>query len=129
MTRAVAAALALVLLAATPATGAKPRRASLVLASISPLIVSGRSFGAGESVVLTYAGADGVSRRVRVSATRQGGFRGFFRLRLDRCDSFTVRAAGSKGSRAVLQVERSCKEPKPPPPKRPPKEPKKPGSG
>ena len=128
MTRAVAAALALALLAAMPATGAKPRRAALILESISPLIVSGRSFGAGETVVLTYAGADGVSRRVRVSATRQGGFRGFFRLRLDRCDSFTVRAAGSKGSRAVLQVERSCKEPKPPP-KRPPKEPKKPGSG
>jgi hypothetical protein len=131
MVRAVAAALALTLVIATPATGAKPRRASLKLDAISPLMVSGRSFGAGESVELTYTGADGTTRTVRVSSTRQGRFRAFFRLRLDRCDSFTVRAAGAGGSRAVLQVERSCKDAKGPPKRAPrePRRPRKPGRG
>lgn len=123
MSRAAAAAVTLALLAATPATGAAPpRRASLTLESLAPLMVSGRSFGAMESVLLTYADADARTRTVRVSSTRQGRFRAFFRLRLDRCDSFTIRATGRDGSRATLQVERRCDEPTSPP-KRPPREP------
>jgi hypothetical protein len=125
MVRAVAAALALTLLTATPATGAKPRRASLELDSIAPLMVSGRGFGAGEAVLLAYAGADGSARTVRVSSTKGGRFRAFFRLRLERCDSFTIRATGAKGSRAVLQVDRRCEDATGPP-KRAPREPRKP---
>lgn len=127
MARAVAAAVTLALLAALPATGAQPRRAAaLKLDSISPLMVSGRFFGARESVLLAYAGADGVTRSVRVGATKQGRFRAFFRLRLGRCDSFTVRAVGTAGSRAVLQVERDCEHAKGPP-KRAPRKPAPPG--
>lgn len=125
MTRAAAAAaVTLAMLAATPASGATPPRASLALGSIAPLTVFGRSFGPGESVLLTFAGADGAIRGVRVSSTRQGRFRASFRFRLDRCDSFTVRAAGRAGSRAVLQVERRCEtDDAKAPPKRPPREP------
>lgn len=127
MLRAVAAAVTLALLAASPATGAKPLRASLRLDSISPLMVSGRAFGANESVALVYVSADGTTRTVRVSSTRQGRFRAFFRLRLGRCDSFVVRATGTKGSRAVLQVERRCEKVRGP--KRPPRKPVDPSDG
>jgi hypothetical protein len=125
MGRAAAAALALTLLLATPATGATPRRASLELDSTAPLLISGRWFGAYEQVQLTFTGSDGSSRAVQVNATRKGRFRAFFRVRLARCDSFTVRATGTKGSRAVLQVERRCENAKGPP-KRAPREPTRP---
>jgi hypothetical protein len=113
MARAFAAAAAPVLaalVAAIPATGAQaPKRtASLTLASLAPLTVTGRSFGPRETVLLTYHALDGSSRLISVRATRRGGFRGAFRLRVGRCDSFTVRAVGTAGSRAILQVERSC---------------------
>lgn len=109
-----AAVAALVLALALPATGAVPRRATLQLEATAPLVVSGRHFGAGESVLLTYVASDGTSRVVGVRAARTGGFRAAFPLRLGRCDSFTVRAAGLRGSRAVLQVERGCKTKGPP---------------
>lgn len=115
MARAFAAAAAPVLaalVAAMPATGAQaPRRtASLALAALAPLTVTGRSFGPRETVLLTYHAPDGSSRLISVRATRRGSFRGAFRLRVGRCDSFTVRAVGTAGSRAILQVERSCDE-------------------
>lgn len=114
-----AAAAALVLVVALPATGAAPRRAALQLESTRPLIVSGRHFGAGESVLLTYVAADETRRVVAVRATPTGSFRATFALRPGRCDSFTVRAAGLRGSRAVLQVERGCEKGKGPPKRAP----------
>lgn len=116
MARAFAAAAAPVLaalLVAMPAAGAQaPRRAaaSLMLESPAPLTVTGRDFGARETVLLTYLATNGSSKLIGVRATRLGRFRGTFRLRVDRCDSFTVRAIGTAGSRAILQVERSCAE-------------------
>jgi hypothetical protein len=123
--QAVAAAVTLVLMTAVPAAG-QPRRASLTLDSIAPLRVSGRDFGTRESVLLTYIAADGTSRDVTVRAAKDGALRGGFKLRLGRCDSFTVRAAGAAGSRAVLQVERRCENTKGPPKQAPREKPKPP---
>jgi hypothetical protein len=131
MARAFAAAAAPVLaalLAALPAAGAQapPRTAGLKLASLAPLAVTGRNFGARETVLLIYHGPNGSSKLVSVRATKLGRFRGAFRLRVARCDSFTVRAVGTAGSRAILQVERSCEE-KGPPEQAPKDKPKRPG--
>lgn len=125
MVRAAAAAVALIV--ALPATGAvSPRRAALQLEALAPLQVSGRDFGPRELVRLRYEPAAGGVRVRTVQATRQGRLRAAFPVRLGRCQSFTVRAAGSAGSRAVLQVERSCAEAKGPPERAPREKPKPP---
>lgn len=116
-----AAAAILTLVLTVPATGApSPRRASLQLASVAPLVVAGKHFGAREPVLVTYV-ADGQDRRVvGVRAKRNGQFSAKFDLRLDRCSVFSVRAAGLRGSRAVLQVEPACERKRKGPPKRAP---------
>jgi hypothetical protein len=43
-----------------------------------------------------------------VFAQRNGTFTARFALRLGRCATFTVRAVGVRGSRAILQVEPGC---------------------
>ena len=48
-----AAAVVLVLVLALPAGAAQPRRATLTLEAVAPLVVVGRGFGQGERVVLT----------------------------------------------------------------------------
>lgn len=126
MVRAVAAMLALAVV--VPATAAQPRAATLKLESAAPLRVSGKHFGSGESVLLTYRGPERAIRVVGLRATRKGAFRARFPVRLGRCDAFTVRAAGTLGSRAVLQVERRCENAKGPP-KRAPRVKTKPGEG
>jgi hypothetical protein len=103
-----AAVLALVL--ALPAVAAPPRRAALQLESLAPLAISGRNFGAREPVILHYVAAD-LSRRVAgVRSTRKGSFRYDFGLDVGRCEAFTIRAVGLRGSRAVLQVSPMCKK-------------------
>jgi hypothetical protein len=118
---AVAAATTLALVAALPAAGGPaPRRtASLKLDALAPLAVTGHDFGGRETVLLTYLAPDGSSRLISVRAGRLGRFRGVFRLQVGRCDSFTIRAVGTAGSRAILQVERSCDERRKGPPKAP----------
>jgi hypothetical protein len=103
------AAVTIALVLALPSWGARPRHASLHLASRSPLAVQGRGFGAGEPVSLTAATA-GAVRTVRFNASREGRFRALFDLRVARCGRLLVRAIGGLGSRAVLQVEPGCKE-------------------
>jgi hypothetical protein len=133
MVRAFAAALAAAtsaLLIALPATGAQPRRApTLKLASLAPLSVTGRSFGPREGVLLILRGEGGLTRVATTRAARNGRFRASFRIRLNRCDSFTIRAAGTAGSRAVLQVERDCGDEQRGPRERAPREKRKPGRG
>jgi hypothetical protein len=103
-----AAAAVLVLILALPAVAA-PKRAALKLESLAPLVVTGKQFGKQEPVILTYLASD-LTRRVRaVRSTRAGSFRRAFGLRVGRCESFTVRALGLHGSRAVLQVDPRCK--------------------
>jgi hypothetical protein len=105
-----AAAAVLVLVLALPAVAAPPRRAALELESVKPLVVRGRNFGAREPVIITYVAAD-LSRRVAaVRSTRKGAFRLAFAFRVDRCATFTIRAVGIRGSRAVLQVDPMCEK-------------------
>jgi hypothetical protein len=103
-----AAAVVLVLVLALPAAAAPPKRATLQLAGLAPLAVNGRGFGKGERVVLT-ASAPSAQRALGVHAKRNGTFKARFDLRLGRCAPLTVRAVGSLGSRAILQVEPGCK--------------------
>jgi len=102
-----AAAAVLVLLLALPAAAAQPRRATLRLATLAPLVVHGRGFGKAERVVLTAA-APSARRMLGVVARRNGSFIARFDLRLGRCTPVTVRAVGVRGSRAILQVEPGC---------------------
>ena len=126
----VAFAAVLTLVLAVPAAGApSPRRASLKLESLSPLVVSGKHFGAREPVLVTYLGADQAREVVGVRARRNGHFSASFDRRLDRCAVFTVRAAGLRGSRAVLQVEPACERRRKGPPKRAPVVPLEPPPG
>jgi hypothetical protein len=106
---AVTAVLMLVLALPAPAAPGSTR-ASLKLTSTTPLVVVGTGFGAREPVLLTYTAADLTRRVLGVRATRIGGFRARFELRPERCAAFTVRAAGTRGSRAVLQVEPACEQ-------------------
>lgn len=108
--RAAAVLLSLFVLA-LPAWGAQPRRATLKLAALAPLVVHGRGFAKDERVVLTATGAN-AQRTLRVAAGGNGSFTARFDLRLGRCASLTVRAVGALGSRAILQVEPGCKEKK-----------------
>lgn len=110
-----AAAAVLTFVLVLPAHAAPaPRRASLKLESVAPLVVTGKNFGSREPVLLSYTAAEGARTVVGVRAKRNGTFRATFALRLDRCAVFTVRAAGVRGTRAVLQVEPACKSKGPP---------------
>lgn len=102
-----AAAVVLVLVLALPAAAAQPRRATLKLEALAPLVVEGRAFGKGERVALT-ASASSAQKTLSVVARRNGSFTARFALRLGRCAPFTVRAVGLRGSRAILQVEPGC---------------------
>jgi hypothetical protein len=102
-----AAAAVLVLVLVLPATAAQPKRATLKLAGLAPLVVKGRGFGKAERVVLT-ASAPSAQRKHGVIARRNGSFTARFDLRLRRCTPLTVRAVGVLGSRAILQVVPGC---------------------
>jgi len=107
-----AAAAVLMLVLALPAAAAPPRRATLELASLAPLVVTGRGFGKLERVALT-ASAPSARRTLSVVARRNGSFTARFSLRLGRCATLTVRAVGVRGSRAILQFDPGCKTKKP----------------
>jgi hypothetical protein len=99
-----AAAFLLVLLLALPAWGAPPPRATLLLQARAPLVVHGRSFGDREHIALTAVTAE-AQHLVTVRANRNGGFLARFPLWLDPCEQVTVRAVGTGGNRAILQVQ------------------------
>jgi hypothetical protein len=103
-----AAAAVVVLVLALPAGAASPRRATLELASLAPLVVKGSGFGSVERVALT-ASAPSAQRMMSLLAHRNGSFTARFGLTLGECATVTVRAVGVRGSRAILQVEPGCK--------------------
>jgi hypothetical protein len=86
---------------------AKP---TMLVGPLMPLTVRGLRFKAWERVTVTL---DGGSRgTARVLANRAGTFRAEFRIRLRACRTVTIRAVGSRGSRAVRQLPRpDCREP------------------
>ena len=104
-----AAAVVLLLVLALPAGAAQPRRATLTLETVAPLVVVGRGFGQGERVVAT-ASAKSARKMLKLVTNRNGSFTARFGLRPGPCAPFTVRAVGVRGSRAILQVEPGCDE-------------------
>jgi len=110
---AAAVGLVLVLVFALPALGAQPRRATLELRSTNPVVVVGRGFVSREPVLLT-ATSGSTQRIVPLIARRNGTFKARFRLQLGRCASVSVLAVGTRGSRAILQVDRGCRRPRGP---------------
>jgi len=113
MRAAVAAGLVFVLVLALPAFGAQPKRASLELRSTNPVVVLGRGFAPREPVLLT-ATAGKIQRIVPLIARPNGTFKARFRLHLGRCAPVTILAVGTRGSRAILQVEPGCRRPRGP---------------
>lgn len=110
---AAAVGLVLVLVFAFPALGAQPRRATLELRSTNPVVVVGRGFVAREPVLLT-ATAGSIQRIVPLIARRNGTFKARFRLQLGRCAPVSILAVGTRGSRAILQVDPGCRRPRGP---------------
>jgi hypothetical protein len=96
---------------ALPGWAAPPRRATLKLESVAPLVVHGVGFGRAEriAVIASYPGAQQI---VNVTARPSGRFKAAFTLVVGRCAPLTVRAVGGQGSRAVLQVDPGCTRPK-----------------
>ena len=79
-----AAAVVLMLVLVLPAAAAQPKRATLKLMGLTPLVVQGRAFDKAERVVLT-ASAPSVRRMLGVDAKRNGSFTARFDVRLGRC--------------------------------------------
>jgi archaellin len=112
-TRAVLAALALVAVAAVIATvvgqtsgssSREPkavRQAHIAPMGQNPLTVKGSGFRPGERVRLVVKGSQGAA--LTAKASPDGSFVAAFRG-LNGCDSVTVSAAGSKGSRASFNL-------------------------
>lgn len=96
----VAAALTLAGSAASGA-GDASRKATLRLASGTPLTVRGLYFAPRERVRLSVSG--GQQARRRVTANAVGSFVAQFAFDYDRCNRLVVLAVGSEGSRAGLK--------------------------
>ena len=97
--------------ATEPATTPPPLTKPLLLVGpLAPLTVHGIHFKTRERVtVMLDGGRSGVKR---VLATRAGAFAAAFDIKLLPCRTVTIRAVGSKGSRAVRQLPRpNCREP------------------
>ncbi len=90
-------------LAGAGSGSALPPPPSLHLASRQPLVVRGAHFRAFEQITVTVLV---LPRRVkRVEASREGSFGvSFDRVLIGRCGALGIRAAGSKGSTAVLKI-------------------------
>jgi hypothetical protein len=82
----------------TTATATRPQ---LLPVQQQPLVVEGTGFRPGEKVALTAKGLR--SGRATAKADGAGGFRATFHG-LKSCDSITVFAVGSKGSRAQFNL-------------------------
>jgi hypothetical protein len=101
------AIVGIALFLALPGWAAPPRRATLKLGSVAPLVVRGVDFGAGERVAVV-ASLQGAQEIVNTKARRNGRFTATFKLGIQRCVPLTVRAIGSLGSRAILQRAPGC---------------------
>ena len=82
--------------------GGEGARPALRVVSLSPLVVRGTRFVAGERVKLLVSA--GTPRRRSARADRSGRFTAAFALELDPCTSFVVQAFGTSGSRAMVDV-------------------------
>jgi hypothetical protein len=96
------------LVALLPATaGASTRTAHVYATSLSPVSVRGTSFRANERVAVT------VSAKTTRTKTATAGVRGNFAVTfkavsIGRCQPYTIRAKGNRGSTALLRVLPEC---------------------
>ncbi len=97
--------------ASEPASTVPPLTKPLLLVGpLAPLTIHGVRFKARERVTVTLDG--GRSGLRHVLTNRFGAFAAAFSIRLLPCRTVTIRAVGSKGSRAVRQLPRpNCREP------------------
>jgi hypothetical protein len=108
-----AVVLALALVLALPAQGAKPRP-TLKVSAAAPLTLIGKGFAAREPVLLTATFAN--KRRFAGPVARPNGtFTARFNVRITTCTSLVVRAIGGRGSRVVLQTKVACGKTQGPP--------------
>jgi hypothetical protein len=80
---------------------------------LAPVTISGTGFVAGEHVVVTLT----INRPYvhRLAAGEKGSFvTRYPRITLTECQSYTVKAVGDLGSRAVKKVVPECPPPAPP---------------
>ena len=101
-----AVVIALTLVLALPAQGAKPRP-TLALAAAAPLTITGKGFAPREAVLLT-ATFSGRRRFAGPVARRDGTFTARFNVRITKCANLVVRAIGGRGSRAILRTKVAC---------------------
>ena len=86
----------------SPSTAGKASPPLLMASAQNPFTVEGSGFRGKERVRVVVNGA-GTSMTTRARADSRGVFRVVFR-RVNACDSLTVTAAGSRGSRTSLNV-------------------------
>jgi hypothetical protein len=109
----IAFVLVLGVLALLPAAHAAPNRvARVVITDTAPFTVVGSGFAANEHVKVTVQAKQ---RTVRwIFAAARGTFTARFpTVTLEHCNSYLVRAVGSKGSVAVRKVTPECAAPGP----------------
>jgi len=98
------ALVVLMLVGVIPSTATEPAtltRPTLALRSFGPVTIAGTRFRGREQVRVTVNRL----RTVRVTADRTGRFTATFPgIRVPRCGTFFVRAVGSAGSRASLEL-------------------------
>ena len=108
-----AVVLALALVLALPAQGAKPRP-TLAVAAAAPLTITGKGFVPREAVLLT-ATFSSHRRFAGPVARRDGTFTARFNVRITKCTTLVVRAIGGRGSRAILRTKVACTKKRGPP--------------
>ena len=107
MKRFVAAGV-LVLAIMPAAVAAAPRVAAVQVSTSSPFVVKGTHFKRSEVVRVTVVYKAHPHVRT-VKATRKGAFTArFLRLSVQACDRYSVRAEGSRGSRAFTRRDPEC---------------------
>jgi hypothetical protein len=83
------------------------KSAHVAVTATSPTTIQGTGFKAHERVTLTVSAKE--TRTKRIYAGARGSFTTTFKgLTIPRCDSYTVRAKGNRGSTALLRVIPEC---------------------
>src|SRR5690348_9340635 len=108
LTRLVVLAGAVALVAASQAAATASPRLEL-LRRDAPFTVRGLGFVPREHVTVTIVAP--VRRSMRVVTSRSGAFLVRLDVSVDRCSALVVRAAGSRGDRAVLRPQPQCPPP------------------
>jgi hypothetical protein len=89
------------------AAAASTRSARITVPSLSPVVVSGTGFRAGERVAVSVSSKS--TQKKSVTASLRGRFRATFRgFSIPDCEQYSARAKGSRGSSASVKVMPEC---------------------